>query len=107
MPGEQEEVVSQPKSLQLAQAIQETFLQHEVVIWLIVDDMSDTAEFPVLRKLLKLVHNSIAAQVNPAHYRANKRELVRKLQQPITFFDTLSSLHCDRSTNASAAHQPR
>lgn len=104
MPGEEEQIVSQPKSLQLAQAIQETFPQHEIVVRFVMDDMSDAAEFWVLSKLLKLLDKSIAAQVDPAHNGADKGKLVRELQKPSTLFDALSSLDCNRTVNASAVN---
>jgi len=63
--------------------------------------MSDTAEFRVLSKLLKLLHNAIAAEIYPAHYRADERILVRELQKPSTLFETLSSLYRNRSTDSS------
>src|ERR1022692_111236 len=63
--------------------------------------MSDTSEFRVLSKLLKLLNNSIAAEIHPAHYRTDERMLVRELQKPSTFFETLPSLYRNRSTDAS------
>jgi len=101
MPGEEQQIVSEAESLQSTQPIEKAFAQHKLVIRFIVDHMSDTAEFRVLRKLFKLLYNAIAAEIYPAHYPADERILVRELQKPRTLFETLSSLYRDRGTDSS------
>ena len=93
MPGKKEEIVSQPESLQMAQAPEKASPQHERIIWFVVNHMSDAAEFWILGKLLKLFNNIAAAQVHPAHDCAHKRVSIGQFQKPAGFIETLPGLH--------------